>query len=95
VTAVQLEKLMALTAAEFAAGLSHLGGVRPVAENRYAAPLGDGRVLLAYSPEPPVRLGGLLSLPRARIVLVFEECAAGARADFLRRFDLAFQRGGG
>jgi hypothetical protein len=92
--AERLEKLMALTPAEFAGSLAVLhpawDGAIPV-----AIPSGSGRVSIHFEALPSVRLGGLLELPRARVTLSLEGVSLADRAAFLRRFDMAFQRGGG
>jgi len=91
----RVEKVMALTPAEFAAGLSHLRGVAASESGEYVVQLPGGTATLNFEPLPDVRLGGLLALPRAKISLAFSGCSPEARAAFMRRFDLAFQRGGG
>lgn len=90
-----VNKVMALTPAEFAAGLAHVGSVEALGEGRYAARIEGGSATLCIEPLPPVRLGGLLALPRANVTITFTDALMEARASFLRRFDLAFQRGGG
>lgn len=52
------------------------------------------RVDIRLGPEQDQRLGSLV-LPQTRVNLRFEGFSETERADFLRRFDLAFQRGGG
>ena len=42
-----------------------------------------------------MRLGGLLQLPRAKVSLKFRDVTPEQREQFLRVFDVAFQRGGG
>lgn len=58
--------------------------------------IGDstGRVEIRLGPEQQRRLGSLV-LPRIDVRLVFEGFSAGERDEFMRRFGLAFQRGGG
>ena len=90
-----VQKIMALTAAEFVAGLSNLGGIESTGACEYRARLDDGFVQLTYERLPDATLGGLLRLPRAKVCLVFEGGTGPSCAEFLRRFDLAFQRGGG
>lgn len=86
---------MALTAAEFVAGLAHIGGIEKHADAAFAAQLARGVVRITFEALPDARLGGLLHLPRARVTLHFEGVPEASRVEFLRRFDLAFQRGGG
>ena len=45
-------------------------------------------------PEQERRLGSLV-LPQTRVTVRFEGCSAEQREAFLKRFELAFQRGGG
>jgi hypothetical protein len=49
---------------------------------------------ILLGPEQQRRLG-MLQLPLTEVTLTFVGYTAGERARFLRRFDLAFQRGGG
>lgn len=93
---LRVEKTMALTRAEFAASLASLLG-REVAAGGDPVRVGlaQGVVVLTCEPLAAVRLGGLLELPRARVVIEFDGVPAGERAAFLQRFDVAFQRGGG
>lgn len=90
-----IEKLMSLTTSEFAAAASRL-------VNRDIAPgasvseaLGTGRVAISCAPGASVRLGGLLELPRAVVTISFHDVSDDDREAFMRRFELAFQRGGG
>lgn len=94
--AIRVEKTMALSPAEFANSLATLLG-RPVAADGgpVGVSLGRGQVVVSYERMPGVRLGGLLELPRARVVLAFVRVPAADRAAFIARFDVAFQRGGG
>lgn len=92
-----VEKTMALTEAEFWSSLLVLD---PACERqpetgaaRLALP--GGHVIIHFASASPVVLGGLLSLPRARVRLVFDGATDEVRRAFLRRFDIAFQRGGG
>lgn len=55
----------------------------------------DGTVTITYDALPSVTLGTLLALPRARVTILFAGVPQADRAEFLARFDLAFQRGGG
>jgi hypothetical protein len=90
-----IEKLMALTPAEFAATASRLVG-RPVAEGLPVDhPLDIGRVEVTCIPLPPKRLGGLLDMPQARVTIRFCGVPEAVRAAFMAQFDLTFRRGGG
>ena len=93
---IRIEKLMSLTLAEFQLTIAPLAG-GPLAPHVSAAevPLGTGRVVIHYDPRPSVRFGGLLDLPRALVSLTFTGVLDQDRLAFLKRFELAFQRGGG
>lgn len=52
------------------------------------------RIEIHLGPEQTRRLGAL-SLPEMEVTLVFQGYSAEERADFFRRFDRAYQRGGG
>ena len=92
---VRVEKLMSLTADEFAASLARLGPSQNTAGDCRLFNLDGGTVTIGSAPVAGVTLGGLLTLPRANVTLTFEGSTESARAQFLKRFDLAFQRGGG
>lgn len=49
---------------------------------------------LAWQPLPPLTIA-LLALPRLRVSFMFEGVAEAGRRQFMRRFDLYLQRGGG
>lgn len=89
-------KTMALTRAEFETSLRViLGPSAPIGGPLVRVTLTSGTVGIHFEPLPGVCLGGLLELPRARVTLEFAGVDSSARDDFLRRFDFAFQRGGG
>lgn len=93
-------KLMSVSRAEFLASLEHVGGVRETPDGQWLCPLdasglAAGQAVIAFAPEQSVRLGGLLELPRARVTIEVTGGSAQAQQQFLRRFDIAFQRGGG
>lgn len=92
-----VEKIMALTEVEFWSSLKALDPacVPEAGSGTARLALPGGHVEIQFAADPPVVLGGLLSLPRARVRLVFDGPAEAARREFLRRFDVAFQRGGG
>ena len=52
------------------------------------------QVEIHLGPEQTRRLGAL-RLPEMEVILVFDGYSEDEQADFLRRFDRAFQRGGG
>ena len=54
----------------------------------------EGHLQLSWQALPP-RVIALMRLPRLRVRFAFEGVANAPRADFMRRFDLHLQRGGG
>ena len=93
---VRIEKLMSLTAAEFQASIAPLtGAALPAGQFAAQIAVDGGTVEIACEPRPPVTYGGLLVVPRALVTLTFSDVPEAGRKAFLRRFDIAFQRGGG
>lgn len=91
-----IRKTMALSRGEFEASVATLCGAACHWEGGHASvALGGGKVSITHRPLAPVRLGGLLELPRAEVTLAFEAVTEADAREFLRRFELAFQRGGG
>lgn len=88
-------RLMSLSESEFQASIAKLGPHRISAAGFPMFDLGRGSVEIRYTPAPPKTLGGLLALPQAHITLAFDGADEHARAAFVHRFDIAFQRGGG
>ncbi len=92
----EVVKIMSLRQADFARGMTHLMDAPPGEAGVYRIALEAGHVTITATPMEPVQLGGgLLSLPRCRVVLVFRAVPAGAQAAFLARFERTFQRAGG
>ena len=58
-------------------------------------PLGNGTVAVTITRLAPIRLGGLLVLPRSLVTLGFSATSYALEASFLKSFNSAFQRGGG
>lgn len=52
-------------------------------------------ITITFRALAPRRMSALLSLPRAEVTIAFRGYDAGEEAEFLERFDRAFQRGGG
>lgn len=94
-TSDRIVKVMSLTPVEFAASMTSLLAQRVLDASPVTAVVGNGTVAISYTSQPGVTLGGLLTLPRAAVVLTFADVTPIERAAFLRRFELAFQRGGG
>lgn len=91
----RVEKIMSLTHDDFFASLKHMGAWSGLGGDRYAFDTAHGRAILSFEPLPSARLGGLLDLPRAKVTIELGGIDAAHREAFLKRFDLAFQRGGG
>jgi hypothetical protein len=90
------KKIMSITHADFERSLVALDPTARLDANggaRVATP--DGTVLLRFDALANRRLGGLLSMPQASITLDLGNLPENARDKFLKRFDIAFQRGGG
>lgn len=93
---VRVEKLMSVSRAEFEASWRVFAPSDPPGtDGPVRLVVGGGTVHVAFAPRPNVRLGGLMVLPRALIVLEFIGVPANDRLDLIARFDRAFQRGGG
>lgn len=95
VESLVIEKTMSMSRAEFDNSLAALLDLPAARALPVRLPLGAGSVAIDFEPLQGVRLGGLLELPRARVSLSFTGVARDEREAFARRFDLAFQRGGG
>ncbi len=97
-TSTVIEKIMTLSAAEFAKSMSAFVGTEAtITDGRAHIAVGEegGMADITFVPLPPRRIGGLLELPQARVILRLSGVSAAEAADFCRRFDIAFQRGGG
>ncbi len=95
-TPERVEKLMGLTLADFQRTIGPLTGA-PLPAARTTAEIGvsGGHVVIAYEPRPGLRLSALVEMPLAAVTITFHGLDAPERTAFMRRFDLAFQRGGG
>lgn len=93
---IVLSKTMSLSEDEFAQSLSiFLGRPWGAGERSVTIAVGAGRAEISYAELPGMRLGGLLELPRASVTLTFDGVSAYEREAFIKRFEIAFQRGGG
>ena len=92
---VVVEKLMALTTQEFNDTIARIDGMTMSGAGMWSARLADGDVAVTFESKANARLGGLLEVSRALVTLTFESASEEERAGFLKRFDFAFQRGGG
>ena len=87
---------MSITRAEFEASLAALDpSARLDATGTGPVRAGTTTATISFEALPKLRLGGLLAMPQARVTIAFDGVAEAERAHFLKRFDLAFQRGGG
>lgn len=92
----EVVKTMSITRADFARSLARLdedavldaGGAAQVRAAGVAA-------RIQFDELPPRKLGGLLAMPQARVAIVLTEASSAERREFLARFAVAFQRGGG
>ncbi len=66
-----------------------------ISRDQYRLKVAAGTVVIGYAALPSVRLGGLLALPRAEVSLRFEGLSPAESEAFFKRFEIAFQRGGG
>lgn len=57
-------------------------------------PIGTGQLRLGWRVLPP-RVIALFRLPRLAVTFAFEDVPLPERREFLRRFDMHLQRGGG
>ena len=62
--------------------------------NQVSITTAAGQVTITLTPETSRKLG-LLTLPVTGVTLEFDGFSATAQAQFLARFDLAYQKGGG
>lgn len=98
-TGIVIEKVMTLSQSEYAKSISAFAGE---AAGQAAArgepvtlPAGAGEVTITFTKIDGFSFSGLLELPRARVVLTFNNVQQAAADELLHRFDIAFQRGGG
>jgi hypothetical protein len=96
-TPAVVEKLMALTLPDFHRSLKALAPDAAIGASQTALslPVEGGRVKIEFTALEKEVLGGLLAMPRARVILTFDGTGKQVRTAFLARFDQAFQRGGG
>ena len=92
----RITQLMSLSHEEFLKSILALdAGAHAESPVCYRLDATPGHVTISYSPRPGVTLGGLLALPRAEVTIEFTGMSTAEQSAFQRRFDMAFQRGGG
>lgn len=93
----RVEKVMALTLDDFHRSLKALAPRLALRDDQTGVEIDTGghRVSITFEQQEGTTLGGLLALPRARVTLALDGLDEQERAQFLARFDRAFQRGGG
>ena len=91
------DKVMSISRAEFDMSLGKFAtGATLDAEGIVRLPAGAGIATIRFSPLGPLTIGtALIRLPRARVTLSFDGASVADEAQFMRRFEIAFQRGGG
>ena len=91
-----IEKIMSITRTEFEASLTGLDPVAQLdADGIVRVTHAAGHGLIRFEALPKRRLGGLIHMPQARVTIDLAALPAPERSAFLRRFEIAFQRGGG
>lgn len=94
--AASVTQLMSLSPGEFQKSILALDAAAVALTNgHYRLNVPPGQVEIGYAALPSVKLGGLLELPRANVTLAFDGLSGHSREAFLKRFEIAFQRGGG
>jgi hypothetical protein len=89
-----VEKTMSATPADFHRSMAVLdASLTPLLS--HALQWSGGTIIVTYDALPGITFGNLLALPRARVTVRFVDVAPADRKEFMSRFDLAFQRGGG
>ncbi len=92
----RVEKIMSISRGEFDASLAALDPSAKLSPTGFANVTCTGVNAEIKFQELPARvLGGLLTLPQASVRITIADAADAQAAEFLRRFDIAFQRGGG
>lgn len=64
-------------------------------DDRVGLKMPEGVLHITFEALPHRVLGGLVRMPQARVTLDVTGITSAQRATVLRRFDIAFQRGGG
>lgn len=93
----KITKLMSANPNEFARSMEHLTRdmAHHVQGDATVIELPGGTAAITYTPKEGRRLSPLLVMPAADVSIAFEGVSDVDRTDFVAKFDLAFQRGGG
>ena len=92
------EKLMGVSATEFAKSLACLPGVKPtvIGPDQYSFALDPGEVVINVTELEDLHIKGTLFVfPQRQVVFTFTGATQEARNAFVLQFDRTFQRGGG
>ena len=94
-----IEKVMTLSQSEYSKSIGAFAGEAAAATALRGDPVtldvGAGQVVITFTKVEGFSFGGLVEMPRARIVIQLNGVEPVEAEAFLRRFDLSFQRGGG
>lgn len=94
-----VEKIMTLSQSEFAYSIGTFAGEEAAATARRGEPVvigvRTGKVVITFTRIEGFSFGGLVEMPRARVVIEMHGLTDDEAGAFLRRFDISFQRGGG
>ena len=98
-SAPPIEKLMTLSQSEYSKSIGAFAGEAAAATALRGDPvtldLGGGQVVITFKKVQGFSFGGLVEMPRARIVINMNGVEPAEASAFMRRFDISFQRGGG
>jgi len=94
-----IEKVMTLSQSEYAKSITAFAGQQAGQAAATGEPVvlavGKGQAVITFAKIAGFSFSGLVELPRARVVIEFNDVCKADADDLLRRFDIAFQRGGG
>ena len=94
-----IEKVMTLSQSEYAKSITAFAGQQAGQAAATGEPVvlvvGNGQAVITFAKIDGFSFSGLVELPRARVVIEFKDVCKADADDLLRRFDIAFQRGGG
>ncbi len=95
-TPSEFEKIMSATLGDFQRGIKAIAPDHEIGADarRVSLQTDDYSVEIDFEAIEPIVHSPLLSIPRAKVTLAFDQTPAEARKKFMERFELAFQRGG-